>query len=123
MTIRNTLSAAALATGIAFGPIAAAGVMAQDAGSYGDAEITSFVMAALDVEEVRAAYQPRLQAATEEAEQLELIEQANQEMVQAIENADGITVEEYLEISDAMQIDPEMNARINEKFQELAPAE
>jgi hypothetical protein len=50
----------------------------------------------------------------------ELRDQANAELASAIEQTDGITVEEYREISQAVRGDPDLAARVTEIYQERA---
>jgi hypothetical protein len=48
-------------------------------------------------------------------------DQANGELVSAINQADGITIDEYREISQAAQADPTLMERISEIFDDMQP--
>ena len=51
-----------------------------------------------------------------------MAEQANQEMRAAVEGTEGMTVEEYQAIAQAAQADPQLMARLDEVFAQMAPA-
>ena len=92
---------------------------AQD--QYEQAKLESFVTAALTVNELIEQWTPRIQGAQSETEAAELRDQANEELVAAIESTDGITVEEYREISQDAQADPALMERISGIFDEKQP--
>lgn len=125
----------ALALGLAVSPFALASASAQEtmpapaeqppaaaplpdmapAPEVDDAKLQSFVTAFLQVNEVGQEYQPQLEAAAgDEAEQARLQEEASAQMVQVVENSDGITVEEYSAILTSAQSDPDLAGQINE---------
>ena len=62
-----------------------------------------------------------LELTQDETEAAQLRDQANGELVAAIESAQGISVEEYREISQAAQSDPQLMARISGIFDEREP--
>jgi Domain of unknown function (DUF4168) len=110
--VRRTTGAIILALLLVF---AATGVLrAQD--QYDQAKLESFVAAALSVNELVQQWTPRIQGATSETEAAELRDQANGELVAAIEQTGGISVDEYREISQAAQNDPQLMARISGIF-------
>ena len=114
--VRNTLSAAALALALA----ASAPAWAQTQSEFSDEQLQSFVVAAVAVDELIRQWNPRIQGA-ENAEQAALLrEQANAELVETITRTEGMTVEQYQEIGQAAQSDPELAARINEIYQKQA---
>jgi hypothetical protein len=92
---------------------------AQD--QYEQAKLESFVTAALKVNDLIEQWTPRIQGAQDETEAAALRDQANGELVAAIESADGITVDEYRQISQAAQADPQLMARISGIFDEMQP--
>ena len=57
------------------------------------------------------------EADTPEAQQ-EVQQQATQEMVLVVENAEGISVEQYNSIIETAQADPELASQINELIRE-----
>ena len=99
--------------------LAASGpVWAQAQPEFSDQQLESFVVAAIAVDEVIREWNPRIQAAQDDAQAAELREQANAELVEVITETDGITIEQYQEIGRAAQADPDLAARINEIYQE-----
>ena len=76
------------------------------------------MVAALAVDKLIREWNPRIQAAEDEAQAAQLREQANGELVEVIARTDGITVEQYQEIGRAAQADPDLKARINAIYQE-----
>jgi Domain of unknown function (DUF4168) len=102
---------------LAFALTASGPVWAQAQPEFSDQQLESFVVAALAVDEVIRQWNPRIQAAENEARAAELREQANAELVEVITRTDGITIEQYQEIGRAAQADPALAARINEIYQ------
>lgn len=88
-----------------------------------DALLDSFIVAALSVSEIAESYQGRMQSAEDDAARQALASEAQAEMVAAVEETDGITVEEYMNISQAARADEELNQRLMDKLAEQAPAE
>lgn len=91
------------------------------ASSYDDQKLTSFVDAALGVAEVRRDYAQRIEAAEDETAARELAQQASTEMRETVEQTEGITVDEYVEIGEAAQSDPALAERITMMVQERQP--
>lgn len=79
---------------------------------FTDEKLESFLDAALEVQNLSESVTPRVQAAESEAEQKTLIEEANAEIRGAVEDVDGMTVEEYVAIGEAAQSDPKLAQRI-----------
>jgi len=132
MTPARTLAAAAAAASLAAAPLAPA--LAQDAGTgsdteaapeaqaaVSDAKLDSFVVAALNVSEIAEDYQGRMQQAEDDAARQALATEAREAMIAAVEETDGITVEEYVSISDAARSDQALNQRVMDKLAEQAP--
>jgi hypothetical protein len=115
--IRRTSGAIILALSLVFGVTSASQAQEQ----YDEAKLESFVTAALMVNDLVEQWTPRIQGAQDETEAAQLRDQANSELVAAIESADGISVEEYREISQAAQADPQLMARISGIFDEREP--
>lgn len=115
--IRRTSGAIILALSLVFGVTSASQAQEQ----YDQAKLESFVTAALMVNDLVEQWTPRIQGAQDETEAAQLRDQANSELVAAIENAQGISVEEYREISQAAQSDPQLMARISGIFDEREP--
>jgi hypothetical protein len=84
---------------------------AQEA--YSDAKLESFVVAALAVNALIEHWGPQVEAAESDQQAEALARQAGEEMRTAVENTDGITVEDYQQIVDAAQSDPDLKGRID----------
>lgn len=82
--------------------------------------LQSFAVAFLQVDEINKTYTPRLQEAATPEEQQQIQEEASQEMVTAVENADGITVQEYTSIMQAAQADPDLAQRLTQYIGEAS---
>jgi hypothetical protein len=68
-----------------------------------EAKLEAVAKAYVEVVKIQSAYQPRIERArsAEEAQQIE--QEATEQMVQAIENVKGVTVQEYNDILTAAQ--------------------
>ena len=102
--------------------LAVAGQASIAAEEYSEAKLQSFASAVLAVNAVVEQWRPQIQAAPNEADAQEMAQQANDEMRAAVSGTEGITVEEYQEIAQAAQADPQLMARIDQAFKEIAPA-
>ena len=99
------------------------GAQASLAGEeYSDSKLQSFADAVLAVNAVVEQWRPQIQAAPNETDAEQMAQRANQEMRAAVAGTEGITVEEYQEIAQAAQTDPQLMARIDQVFQETPPA-
>lgn len=83
-------------------------------------KLQSFAVAFLEVTKVTQSYQPQIEAAGTDEDRQQLQQQASQEMVEAVNGADGITVDEYNMIIQAAQTDPELAQKINTHITEAA---
>jgi hypothetical protein len=114
--VRKVLTAAALALALA----ASGSAWAQAQTEFSDQQLESFVVAAVAVDELIREWNPRIQAAENEEQAAQLREEANAALLETISETGGITIEQYQEIGQAAQADPELAARINEIYQEKA---
>jgi hypothetical protein len=117
---RLTLPALAIA---AFALVAPAPAAAQTAGEQplppqdlSQSQLESFAAAATRVSEITEQLQVEAQGVESEEELARLQQQANLEMVSAVEN-EGLTVEEYNMIFQVAQVDPEVNAMVMQMLQ------
>jgi hypothetical protein len=94
--------------------------MAAPALDVTDETLQSFAVAFLQVAEISQEYQPQLESAASPEEQDQVRIEAGERMIQAVEQADGITVDEYQGILQAAQTDPELAQRINTQIAQLA---
>ena len=115
--VRKMATAAALALALA----ASGSAWAQAETEFSDQQLESFVVAALAVDQVIREWNPRIQAAENEEQAAQLREQANAALLETITETDGMSIEQYQEIGQAAQADPELAARINEIYQEKKP--
>jgi hypothetical protein len=115
------LSAAILAAGLAAAP-----VMAQTAAPAqapapaqptapavqpSEAQLQKFAQASQKVAVVAEEYQPKLHAASDDNARQQVMQEADEKMVQLV-RADGLTVDEYNGISVAIQQDPQLRQRV-----------
>lgn len=99
------------------------GAQASLAGEeYSDSKLQSFADAVLAVNAIVEQWRPQIQAAPSESDAEKMAQQANEEMRAAVAGTEGITVEEYQEIAQAAQTDPQLMARIDQVFQEKPAA-
>ncbi len=116
---------------LAFAAIAAAllvvatPVRAQTSGAPPAAEeidqatLESFAAAALEVEAISMDWSERM-AGVQDTEELETMrEQAQAELVEAVRD-EGLTVETYNTILEVAQVDPDLNARVQQLMREEA---
>ena len=94
-------------------PVAADRAWAQAAPGMevGDEQLRAFAAAALEVQEIGRQWQEAAQSATSEAEVDQLRDDAQAQMVEAVES-EGLSVDDYNAIVAAAEADPELAARI-----------
>ena len=129
MTFKNVLAATALGTTLMIGgavlaPSALTAQTAQPAQpgaieEVSEDELSAFARATLAMSEVREVYIQRIEAAENEVEQQELVEEGNTAMMTALEEEPGMTLERYFEINEAAQTDAELNERIVSMLQDM----
>ncbi|QLL63771.1 DUF4168 domain-containing protein [Sinorhizobium mexicanum] len=88
-----------------------------------DQKIEAFAVAYLQVDKVRQEYSAKIEATPDQAAKEKLKNEASQQMVQAVEASNGISVEEYTSILTAAQNDPALAKKVQEKIQTSAPAQ
>ena len=88
--------------------------------AFSEQKLEAFVTAAVAVTELSEQWKQRIGEAGSEEKAEELREQANQELVAAVEGTDGITVQEYKEISEAARGDPDLSAKIRQIYDQQA---
>ena len=127
MTFKTTLAATAGASG-AMARVAPAVAQTSDApgmdsAAIPDALLESFVIAALDVSEIAQTYEAQMQSADSEEARQSLALEARDAMVAAVEETDGITVDEYVAITQAAQVDQNLNQRVMDLLADRAPGQ
>ena len=120
-TKRNLLLATLLAAPFIWAPMAVAGDMEGDMDMGGEApevnvsdeEVANFAAAMVDVQELGQQWTQRMQETDDQEELSQMQQEAQEEMIGAIEDH-GMTVEEYNEIATAAQQDPELAQEIEQ---------
>lgn len=128
MTLNRLLTTTAFVTALAVSPMIAGQAQAQvqmdgaqmDAAEImaNDSMIDAFIAVALDVAATREGYITQLEAATDEAEQMAIVEAADAAILDVVESAEGITLEQYIAVGEAAAADPELAAHIQARFAE-----
>ena len=85
-----------------------------------DGKLKSFAVAFLGVTKVSQTYKPRIEAAQSDADRQTLQKEAGQEMMEAVNEAGGINIDEYNQIIQAAQTDPALAQKINTHITEAA---
>lgn len=124
MKMSRTLAAALAAAGLVLSFGIPGIAQAQEAGAQAqpqvepmsnaemsDAQVEAFIDAATSIQAVIQEYQPRLQAAGSQEEAATLQQEAQGELVIAVEEA-GLTPLEYQRIAVAAQSDPQVAQRL-----------
>ncbi len=114
--MRLTTSLKAVALAILLGVTTIGAVSAES--NVGDAKLQAFVTAAMSVSKVMEQWVPRIESAESREAADGLLVQANAELVATIEGTDGITLQEYKDISQAARTDPVLSGRIEDIYQE-----
>lgn len=114
---RNILLATVLAAPFMWAPLAVSADSGTDteqeapSADVSDEEIESFAAAMSDVQQLGQEWTQRMEETEDQEELSEMQQQAQEEMIGAIEDH-GMTVEEYNEIATAAQQDPELAQEI-----------
>jgi hypothetical protein len=85
-----------------------------------DDKLEAFIVAAVKVDDVARKWRPQFEQAADEQQQAEVQQQARSEIMTAIDETDGVTVEEFIVIQQAAREDPELASRLNEMFRAQA---
>lgn len=88
-----------------------------------DQKIDAFIVAALAVAQTRETYIAQLEGITDEEQQMAIVQEADAAILQAVEDAPDISVEEYIAIGEAATIDPDLAAQIDARFAQTAGEE
>ncbi len=102
---------AGIATFVGFCMLFAAQVAAQT--EISDAKLQAFGQAAIQVDKIIDFWTPQINAAKTEDEAKGLADKGNSAITAAIINAEGVTLEEYLQINDALRTEAVLRARLN----------
>ncbi|NCC22629.1 MAG: DUF4168 domain-containing protein [Alphaproteobacteria bacterium] len=88
------------------------------AGQFGDDKLDAYAEAALEIGRINAEMAPEIRAADSEQERKTKTLQMQQDMINAIQNTAGITMQEYNQISLAMRDNPKLVERVRTLFDE-----
>ena len=111
--IHRFIAGLGLALTLALAPLAGAFAQAE----FEEAKLESFVTAAIAVNDLIEQWGPRIEQAEDEQQAAQLREQANAEMVTAIDQTEGISVEEYQTIVQAARNDPQLSGQLQQMFE------
>ncbi|OHC73239.1 MAG: hypothetical protein A3G18_07165 [Rhodospirillales bacterium RIFCSPLOWO2_12_FULL_58_28] len=113
LTVRGFVGAIVLA--------AAIGVFTQGTaragGEFTDAKVEAYVTASIAIDTLINKWGPKIDAAKSEEEANKMKEQANGELVAAIDKVDGINSNEYQALADVAATDPNMQQRLKKAFE------
>jgi ribosome-binding protein aMBF1 (putative translation factor) len=119
--IHRLMVALFVAASLSLGGVMGANVtVAQAQESYSDAKLQSFAEAAVKLIGIRSDYQSQMGDASSNEERQQLQQQTNQRMAQAVEDTDGISIEEYNEIAQASRNDQALAQKINGYIEDTA---
>lgn len=79
-----------------------------------DTKLESVVDVLIEVEEVRSEYTPKIEAASDEQQHAELVNEANEMIIAKIEAQPDLTTDEYLGVLAQAQQDPDLGLRITQ---------
>ncbi|MFC0268667.1 DUF4168 domain-containing protein [Kushneria aurantia] len=118
------VSASMLATGFAAAPVLAAdqsssqsGQAQQQAQNFSDEQLQNFAAASQEIAGISQNYTQQLQNAEGSEAQQSIREEANQQMVQAVQD-NNLDVEEFNRIGQAVQNNPQMMQRVQQMAQQ-----
>lgn len=83
-----------------------------------DQKLSAFVTAGINVSEVSGSYRQQIDSAEDEATRRRLREEQTDAVREAVEQTEGLSVEEYVAISQAAQADEALDQRITDRWQE-----
>lgn len=85
--------------------------------AFSDDQLRAYALAALEVQAINESYQPRVQAAQDQGQMDQLRTEAETEMVEAVQDQ-GLSVDEYNQITQAAQADGELRGTIMQHMQQ-----
>lgn len=123
--ITALLAAATMTAGIASVPAMAqdtadSGSQAQSQGAaqnFSDDQLQQFADASQNIASISQDYTEQLQNASGDEQQQEIRQQANEEMVEAVQDS-GMSVEEFNSVGQAIQQNPQLMQRVQGMVQE-----
>lgn len=118
---RKTLAGAALvaALGLGMPALAQTTETPSETVEVDSAQLDAFVLAYVEVSDLREQYIGQLQEAQSEEDQQAIMEEANAEITGAVDAVDGMNVNTYETILAQAQNDPDFVNRINSRIETL----
>ncbi len=117
----KTIAAALTAATLAVSPVIVTPALAQQAPvttEVSESELDAFVVALKDVIVIEEQYGERLQQASDDAERQDIMNQAQTEMAQVVEETPDIDIDRYVEIMQLAQTDADLQADLMAKMEE-----
>lgn len=91
---------------------------ADSAMEFSEQQLEAFAAAAVELDELRREWNPKLEAADNGDQAAEIQRRANMEMAQAVQES-GITVDTYNRVAMALQSDEELGAKVQGYIEEV----
>ncbi|MCV9961316.1 DUF4168 domain-containing protein [Pararhizobium sp. BT-229] len=88
-----------------------------------DQKIEAFAVAYLQVDKVRQDYAAKIGAEKDAVNKQKLQNEANQQMINAVEKSPDMSLDEYKTIITAAQTNPDVAKKVQEKLKTTAPAQ
>lgn len=118
------LSTTMMAFGLAAGPAmaqsaqtpadqAAPAATAAPSGSWSDAQLEKFISASRKVAVISQEYTPKIESTSNQQEREQIFREADEKMVDAVKD-EGLTVNEFNGINQALQQDRELEQRVTQ---------
>jgi hypothetical protein len=96
---------------------------AADEAAFSDDKLKSFAVAYLEVDKITKEYLPKLKQAKDETAQQKVREEAGAKMLKAVQDSGGISVNEYNQIAQTAQTDPDLANKITGYIREAGNGE
>ncbi|WP_075289720.1 DUF4168 domain-containing protein [Pararhizobium arenae] len=110
------VSTPAFAQGAAEPQAAAPQASTPATAAISEQKLNAFAVAYLKVDSVRRDYAAKIGAQKDAASRQKLQNEANKQMINAVQNSPDMTVEEYKTIVSTAQTDPEVARKVQEKL-------
>jgi hypothetical protein len=91
---------------------------AAEQAAFSDEKLKSFAVAYLEVDKITKEYLPKLKEARDTEAQQKVREEAGAKMIKAVQESSGISVNEYNQIAQSAQTDPDLAKKITGYIQE-----
>ncbi|MEA3534178.1 DUF4168 domain-containing protein [Rhizobium sp. CC-YZS058] len=116
------LAGQAFAQGAAIPERSAPAAPAQPSSKLSDEKLKAFAVAYLKVDRVRQDYSARIGQTQDQGARQTLKNEANKKMIEAVETAPDMSLEEYKTIITAAQADPAVAQKVQNNLRGAAPA-